>query len=136
MPVHYCILSVLRVLSVSLDCSQDWNTPGKMWCDGPRQETVFRACLPTAAAATAAEEMSRPSARMPVVAGAAVGSSGASSGSGGGAVHIVPLGSSHGSFTDLPFLLPHWATTTLRKLVGVIGIYWSATVVNAKQGPS
>jgi hypothetical protein len=26
---------------------QDWNTPGKMWCDGPRQAAVFKACLLT-----------------------------------------------------------------------------------------
>jgi hypothetical protein len=48
---------------------------------------------------------------------AAAGSSNGSSGSGGGAIHVVPAGSSHGSFTDLPFLLNPWFSNQLRRLV-------------------
>ncbi|KAF6266434.1 platelet-activating factor acetylhydrolase, isoform II-domain-containing protein [Scenedesmus sp. NREL 46B-D3] len=99
--------------------SQDWNT-GKMWCGGDRQAAVFKACLP--APSSASSSSSQPSARTPVVAAAAAahGSSGAGSeaGPGGGAVHVVPAGSSHGSFTDLPFLLSPWVSNLLRKTVG------------------
>jgi hypothetical protein len=102
---------------------QDWNTPGKMWCDGPRQQAVFKACMPTANSSSTdntKSSASRPSSRTPVVAAAAAESGSSSSseaGLGGGAVHVVPAGSSHGSFTDLPFLMSPWVTNLLRKTV-------------------
>lgn len=110
-------------------CSQDWNTPGKMWCDGPRQEAVFRACLPQNGNSSSSS-VSRPmaSSLTPVVAtaNATAASSGSDGGDGapvplgGGAVHVVPAGSSHGSFTDLPFLMNEWVTNLLRKTVSCL----------------
>jgi len=93
--------------------------PGKMWCDGPRQEAVFRACSHKP---TSSSRASLPMARgLPVAAagGASMGNGNGSSsnGSGGGAIHVVPAGSSHGSFTDLPFLINPWVSNQLRKLV-------------------
>ena len=87
--------------------------PGKMWCDGPRQEAVFRASTHrTGSNSSASSRVSQPVSRgVPVVAAGSTGSSG------GGALHVVPAGSSHGSFTDLPFLLNPWVTKQLRRLV-------------------
>jgi hypothetical protein len=119
---------------------QDWNTPGKMWCDGARQSAVFKACLPTNSSSS--NSSSKPSARTPVVAAAAATNGGSSSsieaGLGGGAVHVVPAGSSHGSFTDLPFLLSPWVTNLLRKTVSNIVycmcglVCWAAVSVLAR----
>lgn len=98
--------------------------PGKMWCDGPRQEAVFRACShkpnsSNMSSSTASLPMAR---GLPVAAaaGASIGNghgSSSSNGCGGGAIHVVPAGSSHGSFTDLPFLINPWVSNQLRKLV-------------------
>lgn len=112
---------VLACCLVSVAChqQQDWNTPGKLWCDGARQEAVFKACRHINNNSSSSSAASKPLARGVPVA-AAVGSSDSSndsSGSGGGAIHVVPAGSSHGSFTDLPFLLNAWVSNQLRRLV-------------------
>jgi hypothetical protein len=112
--------------------TQDWNMPGKMWCDGPRQEAVFAACKPRAGSSAGSSSdssdsaASRPTAGArgaPVVAAAAAATGSSSSGSGGvggGALHVVPAGSSHASFTDVPFLISPWVNRQLRKLVSVV----------------
>lgn len=89
-----------------------------MWCDGARQESVFRAC--THRDSSSSSTTSRPMARGVPVAAATSSSNGSSSeGVGGGAVHVVPSGSSHGSFTDLPFLINPWVSNQLRRLVSI-----------------
>lgn len=98
--------------------------PGKMWCDGPRQDAVFKACSHkggTSSSSGNKSASSLPLARgMPVAAvtsSNSSGSGGSSDGVGGGAIHVVPAGSSHGSFTDLPFLINPWVSNQLRRLV-------------------
>lgn len=99
-------------------CVQDWNTPGKMWCDGPRQESVFRACSHKNSSSSSSRGASMPMARgMPVAAATGSSNGSGSDGVGGGAIHVVPAGSSHGSFTDLPFLINPWVSNQLRRLV-------------------
>jgi hypothetical protein len=59
---------------------------------------------------------------VPVAAATSSSSNGSSSeGVGGGAIHVVPSGSSHGSFTDLPFLINPWVSNQLRRLVSTCG---------------
>lgn len=112
---------------------QDWNTPGKMWCDGPRQEAVFKACSHKGGSSSNKSTSSMPLARgMPVAAvtssnGSGSGSGG-SDGAGGGAIHVVPAGSSHGSFTDLPFLINPWMSNQLRRLVSLV-LCWPPAVL-------
>jgi hypothetical protein len=101
-----------------------------MWCDGARQAAVFKACLPTNSRDSSSSS-SRPSARTPVVAAAAASGGSSEAGLGGGAVHVVPAGSSHGSFTDLPFLLSPWVTNLLRKTVSLAKVAFVCIRVHA-----
>jgi hypothetical protein len=82
---------------------------------------VFKSCSSSSSNnSSSSRTTSRPMARgIPVA--AATGSSGGSNGIGGGAIHVVPAGSSHGSFTDLPFLINPWVSNQLRKLVSKVG---------------
>jgi hypothetical protein len=56
--------------------------------------------------------------------GSGTGSEGPSGSSssrvGGGVIHVVPRGSKHASFTDLPFLVPAWLAIKLRQMVSYL----------------